>query len=114
MIYTSYFASKAPKDRKLCIAKKRPRYFAGYQIKKLAPTNPWAKDWKGSYLHDLKDRFPGGQGLKELFEEIQTQAKDPVLCCYEKEPADCHRSLLAEYVYETIGINITEWQPDES
>jgi hypothetical protein len=109
MIMTSYFASKAPADRKVCIAKKRPRYFRGKQFIQLAPTDPWADDWRTLYQADLKARFPGGRGLRELLEQIQEQIPDPILCCYEKDPGTCHRREFADYAQATLGLQIPEW-----
>jgi len=111
MITTSYFASKAPSVRKICIALKRPRYFhkGGLHVIELAPSNPWAENWQDLYWQDLQQRFPHGRGLAELLERIEARVKDPILCCYEKDPATCHRHLLSAYIKKHIGIDIPEW-----
>ncbi len=110
MITTSYFGSKARKASKVCIAKKAPQGFTGLHIKEFAPSHPWAKDWKASYLLDLQTRFPGGEGLDELLQNIESKVTDPVFCCYEKSPGSCHRSVLAEYIEKHLGSRIEEWQ----
>jgi hypothetical protein len=111
MFTTSYFASKAPKERKVCIALKRPRFFhkGGLVVKELAPTDPWATAWQAAYLADLNARFPSGAGLLELLNDIATTVPNPVLCCYEKEPSECHRHILAKFVFDHLGIRIKEW-----
>lgn len=111
MFKTSYFASKAPKERKVCIALKRPRFFhkGGLVVKELAPSDPWATEWQAAYLADLSSRFPAGRGLLELLNGIAAQVQDPILCCYEKNPAECHRRILAQFVFDHLGISITEW-----
>jgi len=113
MITTSYFASKAPAERKVCIAKKYPRFMkkGNLWIKELAPSNPFVSDWEEAYLFDLETRFPGGKGLVLLLEEIRSQVPEPILCCYEKERSECHRSILSNYVKKHIGLNILEWSP---
>ncbi len=112
MVTTSYFASKAPKESKVCIAKKRPRFFpaGNLWVRELAPSNPWADDWAAAYRRDLETRFPQGRGLRELLAGIEASVPDPVLCCYEKDPATCHRSVLAEYIREHLGMEVNEWQ----
>jgi hypothetical protein len=111
MLTTSYFASKAPAERKVCIALKRPRFLrkGALWIKDLAPSNPWAEDWQGCYRRDLESRFPGGKGLSELLHAIEEQVPDAVLCCYEKSREECHRGILAEYAANNCGFEITEW-----
>lgn len=109
IITTSYFASTAPTQRKVCIAKKKPRSFKGLHVLKLAPSHPWAKNWQQSYMSDLQTRFPGGQGLAELLQQIAGQIPAPILCCYEKNPDQCHRHLLAEYIATHLHISVGEW-----
>lgn len=116
--YTSYFASKAPKENKVCIAKK-PYRFAPKLPKAvaLAPSNPWAEgDWKANYRADLDERFPTPESLMEYLKEVHALTEGtPILCCYEKNPAECHRSILAEYIAEKLGLIIEEWtqQPEQ-
>lgn len=113
MIHTSYFASKAPRERKVSIAKYAPRYWQGPQARLLAPSNPKAENWQEAYLQDLEQRFPEGAGLREYLEKITAETPNPILCCYEKDPRDCHRGILAAYVKEHLGLDICEWRPRE-
>lgn len=111
-ILTSYFASKAPKERKVCIAKKPYRFAPGLpKASELAPSNPWAEDWQAAYRVDLDARFPTPESLRQYFAAICETTPEPILCCYEKNPEDCHRSVLAEYVEEKLGLTLTEWRP---
>ena len=114
-IKISYFSSKAPKERKVCIAKKPYRFMpklpkAGF----FAPSNPWANNWHEAYLADLNQRFPRPELLRQALEDICRETPDPILCCYEKDPAECHRSILAAFIKEKLGIEVSEWQPDGS
>ncbi|MDL2268858.1 DUF488 domain-containing protein [Desulfosarcina sp. OttesenSCG-928-A07] len=113
-IAISYFQSKAPNERKVCIAKKPFRFLPGLMKAELfAPSNPWAKDWQSSYLSDLKSRFPTPESLRVYLEGICRERQNPILCCYEKNPAECHRSILAAYIQEKLGITVPEWTPEQ-
>lgn len=109
-IQTSYFSSKAPNERKVSIAKWSPRWFRGQRANKLAPSNPKALQWEGAYLKDLENRFPNGEGLLEYLQEIEKITPQAILCCYEKDKKECHRSILAEYAKKHLSIEITEWE----
>lgn len=112
-IQTSYFASKAPSERKVSIAKWSPRWFRGQRASMLAPSNPKTVEWKKAYLADLEERFPNGEGLLQYLQEIEQTTPEAILCCYEKEKGECHRSVLAEYAKEHLGIEIPEWEENK-
>lgn len=109
-IQTSYFASKAPSGQKVSIAKWPPRWFRGQRASRLAPSNPKAAEWQKAYWEDLEQRFPNGEGLSEYLQEIAEKTPNPILCCYEKEKEECHRSILAEYAKKYLGIELSEWE----
>ncbi len=112
-IQTSYLASRAPKERKVRIAKKPYRFAphlpsAGY----FAPSDPWANNWRQAYRADLDARFPTPEVLRKSLEILCREVPAPILCCYEKDPSQCHRSILAAYIKEKLGLDVPEWQPD--
>ncbi|MDR2726609.1 MAG: hypothetical protein LBC10_01280 [Deltaproteobacteria bacterium] len=112
MIQTSYFGSKAPKERKVCIAKWH-RGWSGPRASHFAPSNPKAVDWAVAYRCDLESRFPDADGLRIYLQEIERETPDPILCCFETDPNECHRLLLAGYIKELLGIEVPEWQSRE-
>lgn len=112
MIHTSYFGSKAPKERKVCIAKWH-RFWAGPRASLFAPSNPKAADWMAAYRRDLESRFPNADSLRSCLREIERETPNPILCCFEVNPAECHRRLLAAYVKELLGIDVPEWESRE-
>ena len=114
MFQTSYFSSKAPRGRKVCIAKWAPRGWTGPRAPKLAPSNPKALNWREAYLADLEERFPQGADLWEYLWEIARQTPFPILCCYESDPAQCHRRILADYVKKWLGDDIPEWNGNQA
>lgn len=113
MLYTSYFSSKAPRARKVAIAKYPPRFWQGPRAPRLAPSNPKAVDWAAAYLRDLEERFPEGAGLLEYLLEITARTPNAILCCYEADPRECHRSVLAAYIKKFLGLTVPEWKPRE-
>lgn len=114
-IMISYFSSPAPAGRKVCIAKKCPAGFKGLQVIELAPSNPWAKgDWRARYRAELDERFPNPEALRNLLVLVHDTVPDPILCCYEKRPEDCHRGELAKWAREKLGVDIPEWQLQRS
>lgn len=110
MIQVSFFKSRAPKDRKVCIAK-WARFWTGPKADKFAPSNPRANDWAAAYLADLERRFPTLESLLEYLDEVETATPNPILCCYEADPAECHRTILAEFIFKMTGVEVKEWQP---
>lgn len=110
MLTTSFFASKAPKEHKVCIAKWN-RFWTGPRAVKFAPSNPNARDWQDAFRRDLDARFPEPEALRAYLKEIAASDPDAILCCYEHNPEDCHRRVLAAYVKEKLGMDIPEWQP---
>ena len=119
-IYTSYLNSKAPAERKVCIAKSA-RFFKGKRVKEFAPSNPWAEgDWRASFRADMDLRFGAGSmlNLEEFVLSLHRSVPNPILCCHERDPRDCHRSVLSAYLLEKLGLEVEEWdegcEPRES
>ena len=112
MIQTSFFSSKAPKERKVCIAKWH-RNWTGPRAPLFAPSNPKAVDWQAVYWRDLEERFPDAESLKRYLQEIERQTRDPILCCFEKDQTQCHRRVLATFIRNRLGIDVPEWSNDE-
>lgn len=108
MIQTSFFKSKAPKDRKVCIAKWH-RGWTGPRAPLFAPSDPKAVDWQQAYLRDLEYRFPSAISLRSYLQEVERLAPNPILCCFEENPQECHRHVLAGFIREKLGLNVPEW-----
>ena len=89
-IETSFFSSKAPKERKVCIAKWH-RNWSGPRAERFAPSDPNAVDWKAAYRKELESRFPTPSSLRLYLQEIEKRTPDPILCCFELNPEECHR-----------------------
>ena len=112
-ISLSYFASRAPLERKVGIAKYPPRNWNGPCATLLAPSNPRARDWRQAYRLDMASRFADGPQLRDYPTGIARATPHPTLCCYERQPEDCHRSVLAGILREMLGWEVHEWQPPQ-
>lgn len=108
MIQTSFFSSKAPKTRKVCIAKWH-RGWTGPRAPQFAPSDPKAVDWQAAYRRDLEQRFPSVATLRNYLHSIERETSEPILCCFEENPQECHRRVLAAFIAEKMGLNVPEW-----
>ncbi|MEG2173805.1 MAG: DUF488 family protein, partial [Desulfovibrionaceae bacterium] len=104
MLSTSFFASKAPKERKVCIAKWN-RFWKGPRATLFAPSNPKAEDWAAAFQCDLESRFPTAQSLRRYLAEIEQATPNPILCCFELDEKQCHRRVLAAYIKKMLNID---------
>ena len=107
-IETSFFSSKAPKERKVGIAKWH-RNWSGPRAERFAPSDPKAVDWKAAYRKDLESRFPTPSSLRLYLQEIEKRTPNPILCCFELNPEECHRRVLAAFIKENINLDVPEW-----
>lgn len=109
MIYTSYFANwrKFPPGAKVIgITRYPPNNFKGLNWNELAPSQKLLNEWKTKsmnekefywqYLRELinKDKST----IKGELRQLDKQAGNVVLCCYEKKGDFCHRHILAEWL----------------
>jgi hypothetical protein len=63
-------------------------------------------EFRRKYRHRLRRLTP--KILAELRELCEAYAPLPLaLCCFERDPADCHRSILGEWLAEK-GVTVTE------
>ena len=107
-IETSFFSSNAPKERKVCIAKWH-RNWNGPRAGQFAPSDPKAVNWKAAYRKDLEARFPTESSLRLYLMEIEKKVPNPILCCFERNPEECHRRVLADFIKEKLNLDVPEW-----
>jgi hypothetical protein len=60
-----------------------------------------------SYRKENLARFDS----RKFIEQLGAEARTVALFCVEREPAACHRSLLAERLREELGLEIRHWLP---
>jgi Protein of unknown function, DUF488 len=64
------------------------------------------EEFRRRYRHRLHRLTP--RILAELRELVEAYAPTPLaLCCFEADPVDCHRSILARWLREK-GVQVTE------
>ena len=116
-IFTSYFGNsrklKEAGVNMICVAIGKPRFIAGLpQMLNVCPTRymvsgPCSRE---EYLK-LYDRILASQDANQVVKQIEmlSGGKDVALCCYEKPGDFCHRHILAKWITENTGIEITEF-----
>ncbi|MCI0333519.1 MAG: DUF488 domain-containing protein [Planctomycetes bacterium] len=60
------------------------------------------------YRHECLSAF----GSRKFVERLGTKARVVALFCVEREPAACHRSLLAERLQQDLGVEIIHLLPE--
>lgn len=111
MIQVSFFKSKAPKHRKVCIAK-WARFWTGPKAELFAPSNPKAVNWAEAYRRDLENRFPTVESLLDYLDMVEAVTPNPILCCFEVDPQECHRTILADFIERMTGVKVREWSAE--
>lgn len=64
---------------------------------------------KAAYRKDLESRFPTPSSLRLYLQEIEKRTPNPILCCFELNPEECHRRVLAAFIKENINLDVPEW-----
>ena len=116
-IFTSYFGNsrklKEAGVNMICVAIGKPRFIAiMYPMLNVCPTRYMVS---GPCSHDeylkLYDRILASQDANQVVKQIEmlSGGKDVALCCYEKPGDFCHRHILAKWITENTGIEITEF-----
>lgn len=121
-IYTTYFARVRQLPSSIvpvAICLYPPDWWQGQTCRQLAPVQMIFQQYKAS--HDFEDfaqryicttlrstTFPYSQNYLERCSE----GKDVALVCYEKNPFECHRSIVAEW-FKYNGVEVEEWHPEK-
>ena len=116
-IYTSYFA-KASILRKagivpIGVALWPPRFFRGISMKQVAPRRYMLDDrltdeeYIRMYRNDVLRLVDARSFIQDL--ERASRGMDVALCCFEKPGDFCHRHILAKWLNEQTGIEVSEF-----
>lgn len=117
-IYTSYFGNSKKLQQAgikvIGISLYPPRWFNGISLKQVAPTKSilfsngqTQEDYTRRYRSEVLSRQDMQQFLKTV--EQASGGQDVALCCYEKPEDFCHRHILADWIKEKLGIEISEY-----
>ena len=85
------------------------RWFSGPKALNLAPTPAMIHLPEHEYtplFEEILDKLSPAETLEQL--EKLSGGKDIVLLCYEKEGEFCHRHLVADWLANSLGIEIKE------
>lgn len=121
-IYTSYFA-KAAILRKagivpIGVALWPPRFFRGISMKQVAPRRYMLDDrltdeeYIRMYRNDVLRLVDARSFIQDL--ERASRGMDVAMCCFEKPGDFCHRHILAKWLNEQTGIEVSEFGVAES
>jgi hypothetical protein len=111
MLLTSYFAKSAKHPGAVSIARFPPKWYTGRRYLPLAPTPEMLQigDWeeyRRRYRGEILAALDPDTVLRDL--GVVGAEHDIVLLCFEKDRANCHRGLVAEWFLETKGIRVPE------
>ena len=119
-IYTTYFGNlrKIPKDIiPIAICAKPPVGYTGIHFKSLCPSYTAFQAYKSdkdfetfrqNYYSDVLAYQDADYLVTGVFQKV-SYGKDVALVCFEKNPKECHRSILAEWLGR-YGYHVEEWQ----
>lgn len=116
-IYTSYFGNLKRLMKAgitpIGIAQFPPSFFYGTSIKELAPApfmlgkNITPKQYVELFNSRILGRLQQGDVVKRI--EQLALGKDVALLCYEKDPEECHRTLVANWLNKA-GYKVEEFE----
>ena len=117
-IYTSYFANLKKLQESgivpIGIALYPPKWFKGHFIKQLAPYSYMLSDsiTEEKYIRLYKEGVLRHLSASNIKSHIERLAKDcdVALLCYEKPEDFCHRHIVADWLRENTGIEVTEFE----
>jgi hypothetical protein len=106
LMFTSNFKSAWRHPKAVNIARFPPRNWVGRHYFSLAP-EPWMLKIKDLAVYDqvFKDQILAKLDPKRVYEEL---GEDAVLLCYEIPGEYCHRRVVAEWLENSLGIQVPE------
>lgn len=117
-IYTSYFGNSKKLQQAgikvIGISLYPPRWFNGISLKQVAPTRSilFANgQTQEEYTRRYRSEVLSQQDMQQFLKTVEQASggQDVALCCYEKPEDFCHRHILADWIKEKLGIEISEY-----
>ena len=116
-IYTSYFANGARLHKAgimmIGIALYPPKWFEGPSIKIVSPSWDILHNSNGEedYTKRFETEILARRDPKTVMAAIEHLAngKDVALCCFEKPNDFCHRHIVAKWLNEKLGLEVSEY-----
>ena len=120
-IFTTYFSkvSRLPAGIvPVSISLWPPRGWTGCAMPSLAPSKSILTEYKNNpdwprYVDRFQSEILARRDPAQILAQLQqlTGGRDAALVCFEREPAQCHRSLVAQWLSANGAGEIKEWQP---
>lgn len=115
-VYTSYFGNMknlvAANIEPVGISVFPPSWFNGRSLLMLAPTSQMLRLSTPEYNRQFKQRLAllDSSKVVDLLKGInRVTGKDIAMCCFEKNPVDCHRSMVSRWLNAKEGMDVQEW-----
>ena len=117
-IYTSYFGNSKKLQQAgikvIGISLYPPRWFNAISVKQVAPTKSilFANgQTQEEYTRRYRSEVLSQQDMQQFLKTVEQASggQDVALCCYEKPEDFCHRHILADWIKEKLGIEISEY-----
>lgn len=107
MMTCSFFRMRNIPDgmEPVSIARGHPRWYNGRKYLPLAPT--WHMI-KGLSRHDYCREFDAMLDQLDAEDVYRELGENAVLLCWEPPNVFCHRRMVAEWLEDSLGVNITE------
>ena len=122
MIFTGYYAKlnqyKNLGLEPIAISGKRPDFYDGLYYPEFAPRYWMYQRWKDKditnegYAEEYKkylDTLDKEEIRKDFKPYVNSPKNHVILLCYEKPSDFCHRHVLAEWLFENLGIEVAEY-----
>jgi hypothetical protein len=116
-IYTSNYARKGSDPNAYAISAGPPKWYAGKQIKEVAPSWDIVMDYKAGVMS--KDEYVEAYvGLLQLrrvnpHKLIDSLPDNSYLLCYESPKDFCHRQVLSAWIEYHTNASIEEWKNEK-
>ncbi|MDZ4726188.1 MAG: DUF488 family protein [Leptospira sp.] len=111
-IYTSYFGfvKKLPETIIPISISRYARFWKGREYKNLAP-DPAIMNYSEERYSERFNAYLESLNIERVIEEllILSSGKDCALLCYEKPEDFCHRKLVARWIQNKKGIEVSEF-----
>lgn len=88
------------------------RYYSGLNYIKLAPPSSMIHEPEKTYTPNFKRVVLQPLNVQEVKNELKqlSNGKDIILLCYEKAGEFCHRRLVAEWITQSTGEEVKEFE----
>jgi len=109
-MFTSYHNKSGRSPNAISISGRAPDWYSGREYKILAPKLDFFQKYKKDgdeeyYTKQFKERVLGPLDPNKVVSDLGT---DAILMCWEKPGEFCHRRLVADWLFNEIGLIVPE------